>query len=265
MFSFHKPKIYRSGTGCCICRAKSSSSRFTDSGKYQPYFEACFHLEEERSGDICNACVLLVKRFRKLPSGLLRHWGHVVDARANTKVRPKISIVQKTHQIEDEEEAGGDDAEDDDDIKLVSKVIRKKRREKREEKHWNRSRSKITNKIENQMPSFLDPQLWHRETVCCGTIFRGPMNAIVIDTNNFRPCMARRSSREESVSSSSLSGGASPSSSGSPVATSSQIHFKMDTDKECVSGGDSEPETVEFDQPFESQNGHSKMAVPAAL
>jgi len=57
----------------------SFSSRFTDSGKYQPYFGACFHLKEERSGDICNACVLLVKRFRKLPSGVSghRHWGHV--------------------------------------------------------------------------------------------------------------------------------------------------------------------------------------------
>lgn len=87
----------------------------------------------------------------------------VVDARANTKVRPKISIVQKPNQPEEEEEGGvdvGDD--DDDDIKLVSKVIRKKRREKREEKHWNRTRSKIITKIENQMPSFLDPQLWHR-------------------------------------------------------------------------------------------------------
>ena len=87
----------------------------------------------------------------------------VVDARANTKVRPKISIVQKPNQPDEEEEGGvevGDD--DDDDIKLVSKVIRKKRREKREEKHWNRTRSKIITKIENQMPSFLDPQLWHR-------------------------------------------------------------------------------------------------------
>lgn len=101
--------------------------------------------------------------------------------------------------------------------------------------------------------------------MCCGTIFRGPMNAIVIDTNNFRPCLARRSSREESSSSSSPSGGASPSSSGSPVASSSQIHFKVDTDKGSVSGCDSEPETAEFDQPFESQSSHSKMAVPAAL
>ena len=29
MFAFHRPKIYRSANGCCICRAKSSSSRFT--------------------------------------------------------------------------------------------------------------------------------------------------------------------------------------------------------------------------------------------
>jgi hypothetical protein len=91
------------------------------------------------------------------------------------------------------------------------------------------------------------------------------MNAIVIDTNNFRPCLARRSSREESISSSSPSGGASPSSSDSPVASSSQIHYKVDTDKMSGCGCDSEPETAEFDQPFESQNGHSKMAVPAAF
>lgn len=103
--------------------------------------------------------------------------------------------------------------------------------------------------------------------MCCGTIFRGPMNAIVIDTNNFRPCLARRSSRSEESGSSSPSGGVSPSSvsEGSPAAASSEIHFQMETTKSGSSGGDSEPETVDFDQAFKSQNGHSKMAVPAAL
>lgn len=90
------------------------------------------------------------------------------------------------------------------------------------------------------------------------------MNAIVIDTNNFRPCLARRSSRE-SVGSSSPSGGVSPSSEGSPGADSSQVHFKMDATKGGSSGGDSEPDTADFERPFEGQNGHSKMAVPAAL
>lgn len=82
MFSFHKPKIYRSNSGCCICRAKSSSSRFTDSKKYEPEFERCFRIDEKRTGEICNACVLLVKRWKKLPSGTTKDWHHVVDARA---------------------------------------------------------------------------------------------------------------------------------------------------------------------------------------
>uniref|UniRef100_A0A452DX36 SIN3-HDAC complex associated factor n=1 Tax=Capra hircus TaxID=9925 RepID=A0A452DX36_CAPHI len=70
MFGFHKPKMYRSIEGCCICRAKSSSSRFTDSKRYEKDFQSCFGLHETRSGDICNACVLLVKRWKKLPAGL---------------------------------------------------------------------------------------------------------------------------------------------------------------------------------------------------
>ena len=82
MFSFHKPKIYRSINGCCICKAKSSSSRFTDSKKYESEFERCFRIREKRSGEICNACVLLVKRWKKLPPGTTRDWHHVVDARA---------------------------------------------------------------------------------------------------------------------------------------------------------------------------------------
>ena len=88
----------------------------------------------------------------------------MVDARANTKVRPKLSIVAKPEPPEDEEDGNGEDVEDDDDIKLVSQVVRKKRREKREEKRWNRTRKMVT-KIENQMPSFLDPKLWHRSVV----------------------------------------------------------------------------------------------------
>lgn len=42
MFGFHKPKLYRSSDGCCICRAKSSSSRFTDSSRYESHFKNCF-------------------------------------------------------------------------------------------------------------------------------------------------------------------------------------------------------------------------------
>ena len=55
--------------------------RFTSSTKYEEYFRKCFHLTQPRHGEICNACVLLVKRFKKLPEKSERHWGHVVDAR----------------------------------------------------------------------------------------------------------------------------------------------------------------------------------------
>nr|NP_001259247.1 uncharacterized protein Dmel_CG44774, isoform F [Drosophila melanogaster]NP_001259248.1 uncharacterized protein Dmel_CG44774, isoform G [Drosophila melanogaster]NP_001284874.1 uncharacterized protein Dmel_CG44774, isoform I [Drosophila melanogaster]NP_572199.2 uncharacterized protein Dmel_CG44774, isoform A [Drosophila melanogaster]NP_996350.1 uncharacterized protein Dmel_CG44774, isoform B [Drosophila melanogaster]AAF45997.2 uncharacterized protein Dmel_CG44774, isoform A [Drosophila melan len=82
MFNFHKPRVYRSADGCCICRAKSSSSRFTASRKYEKESMQCFNLNEPRNGEICNACVLLVKRYKRLPIGSKRHWGHVVDARA---------------------------------------------------------------------------------------------------------------------------------------------------------------------------------------
>merc|ERR1712223_402055 len=82
MASYHKPKVFRSVEGCCICKAKSSSSRFTDSGKYESAFSACFKVAEgERSGDICNACVLIVKRWRNLPRDTDKDWGHVVNSR----------------------------------------------------------------------------------------------------------------------------------------------------------------------------------------
>ena len=41
-----------------------------------------FKTSDRRSGEICNACVLLVKRWKKLPPGTQRDWKHVVDARA---------------------------------------------------------------------------------------------------------------------------------------------------------------------------------------
>ena len=34
-------------------------------------------LSEDRVGDICNACVLLVKRWKKLPNGSKKNWNHV--------------------------------------------------------------------------------------------------------------------------------------------------------------------------------------------
>lgn len=55
---------FRSQLGCCICGTKSSSSRFTASQRYAEHFGACFGPRgATRSGDLCNACVLCVKRW----------------------------------------------------------------------------------------------------------------------------------------------------------------------------------------------------------
>ncbi|RZB66642.1 protein FAM60A, partial [Asbolus verrucosus] len=99
MFSFHRPKVYRSSTGCCICKAKSS--RFTDSKKYEEDFMKCFKLAEPRQGEICNACVLLVKRWKKLPAGSDRNWKHVVDARAGPGMKSMSKFKSKNKKIDD--------------------------------------------------------------------------------------------------------------------------------------------------------------------
>ncbi|XP_041452663.1 SIN3-HDAC complex-associated factor-like [Lytechinus variegatus] len=100
MFTFHRPKIYRSVAGCCICKAKSSSSRFTDSKKYEMEFKDCFNLVEgqKRTGEICNACVLLIKRWKKLPKGTERNWNHVVDARAGPGGKSQLRHKLKTQK-----------------------------------------------------------------------------------------------------------------------------------------------------------------------
>ena len=105
MSTFHKPRVFRSSVGCCICQTKSSSSRFTDSARYEEQFRSCFKLAEDRVGEICNACVLLVKRWQKLPRGSKRDWAHVVDARAGPGGRStsRVSSLRRKN----EEEGGG--------------------------------------------------------------------------------------------------------------------------------------------------------------
>uniref|UniRef100_A0A1A9W8Q8 Protein FAM60A n=1 Tax=Glossina brevipalpis TaxID=37001 RepID=A0A1A9W8Q8_9MUSC len=98
MFNFHKPRTYKSADGCCICRAKTSSSRFTDSRKYERDAMQCFDLKYPRYGEICNACVLLVKRYKRLPIGSKKNWGHVVDARGGPGSN-KLQVKYKSERI----------------------------------------------------------------------------------------------------------------------------------------------------------------------
>ena len=76
---------YHSMTGCCICGTKTSSSRFTSSARFESLFAPCFGIayNDQRSGDICNACVLIVKRFRNSPRDSCKNWAHVSSVTAN--------------------------------------------------------------------------------------------------------------------------------------------------------------------------------------
>ncbi|XP_078000161.1 SIN3-HDAC complex-associated factor-like [Glandiceps talaboti] len=223
MFSFHKPKVYRSGSGCCICKAKSSSSRFTDSKKYEADFEQCFQLKsEKRTGEICNACVLLVKRWKKLPKGTERNWHHVVDARAGpgtkaiNKNRNKIKVnkrplkkrrhrrllaIQKRDQSESDDGAGNDDSCDytrsrhrhssgnipsptpsDSSDDGVSGLTGSSRRKRLAHD------SQTAFDFPPSVRAFLDLSFWKKEEVCCGVIFRGPRGEVLVDPHLLKPC-----------------------------------------------------------------------------
>ncbi|XP_003494549.2 uncharacterized protein LOC117242121 isoform X1 [Bombus vosnesenskii] len=218
MFSFHKPKVYRSSTGCCICKAKSSSSRFTDSKKYEDDFIECFQLEERRTGEICNACVLLVKRWKKLPAGSNRNWRHVVDARAGpgikslTKFKSKNKkkmkdipekfekIMKKKHMYlkadrdREQSPAMSDDLTEDylngDGSKGSSRVgspidsddipVTEKQLDIQDDAE---SKDDIT------VNGFIDLTYFKREIICCGTIFKGPYGEVIVDPSLIKPCI----------------------------------------------------------------------------
>jgi len=162
MTAFHKPKIFRSHSGCCICKAKSSSSRFTSSIKYEKYFAHCFKLTETRNGDVCNACVLIVKRWRNLPEKkkIAKNWNHVVDARNGPGIK-NIPRFKSEHQHPEKFE------------KIKRKHIPKK---------LNISDPSIS------VPDFIDLSYWTRRHVCCGVIYTGQLGEVMVDARYYNKC-----------------------------------------------------------------------------
>uniref|UniRef100_H0XUZ6 SIN3-HDAC complex associated factor n=1 Tax=Otolemur garnettii TaxID=30611 RepID=H0XUZ6_OTOGA len=181
-----KPRMYRSIAGCCVCRAKSSSCRFTDSKRHEKDFQGCFALRETRSGDICNACVQIMKKWRKLPEGSNRTWNHVVDARAGVKMTftPKRIQTLCEHRTQS---------------KRLGK-LRKRRRcatSAQPSGYSNQSgegADSDTASAYERTPasSFIDPTYWKRQEICCGIIYEGRFGEVLIDTRLFKPCSGNR-------------------------------------------------------------------------
>uniref|UniRef100_A0A1B6DXC5 Uncharacterized protein n=1 Tax=Clastoptera arizonana TaxID=38151 RepID=A0A1B6DXC5_9HEMI len=236
MFSFHKPKVYRSPAGCCICKAKSSSSRFTDSKKYEEDFMDCFQLEEKRAGEVCNACVLLVKRWKKLPPGTQRHWRHVVDARAGPGTKSFVKIKSKKNkrknkvQKKDDEEMEDEDKKVNESLPCVDYNLNEggagtlsdppsPRSEEEELAVLKRPMSLKRVPAQPPVSAFLDLTYWKREKVCCGIIFTGQKSEVIIDPRFLKQCSACRS--QPAVASSTTTKGFSDSSSDSGYDESS--------------------------------------------
>ncbi|CAG2111141.1 unnamed protein product [Medioppia subpectinata] len=198
MFSFHKPKIYRSLSGCCICRAKSSSSRFTDSKKYEPEFEKCFQIIERRSGEICNACVLLVKRWKKLPTNTTRNWHHVVDARAGPgtksgKSKPNDNSIASTATSLDQLNHSSNARKHVTHRKLLKpKIVDNYNMKGNDLLATDNETTVCESPTNTAITSFLDMSFWKKEKICCGVIFKGPDNEVLIYPKLLEPCCCRK-------------------------------------------------------------------------
>jgi len=172
MASYHKPKVFRSVEGCCICKAKSSSSRFTDSEKYENSFATCFQLSEATEGEICNACVLIVKRWRMLPQNTKKNWAHVVNSRiGNTKQNTKKVVIQ-TKETE---------------VEKFKKIRRKHRVLFKKPKVPLLDKESMT-----KVPGFIDLSYWTRSVVCCGVVYLGQAGEVMVDQQLYSRCPAHR-------------------------------------------------------------------------
>uniref|UniRef100_A0A2I3SZ48 SIN3-HDAC complex associated factor n=1 Tax=Pan troglodytes TaxID=9598 RepID=A0A2I3SZ48_PANTR len=185
IFVFHKPKMYRSIEGYCICRAKSSSSQFTDSKRYEKDFQSCFGLHETRSGDICNACVLLVKIWKKLAGPSLK-----------TTLKPKKVKTLSGNRIKSNQ---------------ISKLQKEFKRHNSDAHSTTSTQSPLySNQSDdgsdtemasgsNRTPvfSFLDLTYWKRQKICCGIIYKGRFGEVLIDTHPFKPCCSNKKAAAE--------------------------------------------------------------------
>jgi len=191
--SSYKQKLYRSHDGCCICRAKSSSSRFTDSTKYEEDCTRCFKLADTRNGEICNACVLIVKRWKKLPVNTTKDWAHVVDARTGPGIKNVFKNKKKDQVVLTPSHTF-----------KHKHVYRRKRKNKPTRSNGNLFNSGIGSEIELQSgklstPEFLDTSYWRREVVCCGVIYVGGMGEVMLDQRFYNKCSSGKHGSETSV------------------------------------------------------------------
>lgn len=175
-------------------------------------FLTCFQLEVTRIGEICNACVLLVKRWKKLPMGDDRHWAHMVDARVGTGTNSVKKMKKKEIAAMQEEQ----------DIKKKHVYKRNKKRVIKKYEipgiisnlvvdMTSFSGGRRTKKPPKKIPtsattekdwepgfsSFVDLTYWKRKDICCGMIYEGLAGEVMIDQKIFSPCSPKTQAGEK--------------------------------------------------------------------
>ncbi|XP_031550813.1 SIN3-HDAC complex-associated factor-like [Actinia tenebrosa] len=235
MFGSHRPKVFRSRLGCCICGAKSSSSRFTSSTKYEEHFEGCFILDEKRQGEICNACVLLVKRWSRLPEGSTKNWKHVVNSKATIKrnTRPRRASKSKysiengeskaieeldstsvkkngstdpmeTNDVEDQESECISHSPSPSDISEESSSGSLTPPEATTKSTTSAACQtsflfpSLKSSAFNKLP-YIDLSMWRQEEICCGMIFRGPCGEVLVDPKLLNPLCTCSTSQNKKI------------------------------------------------------------------
>ncbi|ENN73126.1 hypothetical protein YQE_10267, partial [Dendroctonus ponderosae] len=204
---------------------KFRHSRFTDSKKYEEDFLECFKLASPRQGEICNACVLLVKRWKKLPAGSGRHWQHVVDARAGpgmksfTKFKTKkkkLADKMKKMQFEREYSPALSDKSDTAEATEEMDIAEMDCLSEDGPRSFNSSRNNSPGisdneetivrgavgrrckakprrraPLEENVEDYIDPEYWTKETICCGSFYRGRGNEMLMVEGELKPCPNR--------------------------------------------------------------------------
>jgi len=134
---------------------------------------------------MCNACVLIVKRWRKLPRTSKKDWAHIVDAKGagcvgKSSGRKKIEdSEEKLHKIRRK-------------FKVKPKISRKLEFP-REPKSANIKNFKGKARIDlNLLTDFFAPSYWRRKTTCCGPVLVGVQGEIVVSKAEYKECAKTR-------------------------------------------------------------------------
>ena len=134
------------------------SSRFTSSSKYEESFSNCFKLSESRHGELCNACVLIIKRWRNLPGTTTKHWNHVVDARNGPGIKNIPRQKPESHEHFE---------------KIRRKHVQKQRRDPPEAS-------------DSKVPDFIDLTYWSQRRTCCGLIYVGQQGEVMVEAGHHK-------------------------------------------------------------------------------